>query len=116
MRREKVNLKHIITTLALVASTAASAQFYTGNQLLERMDSEDPQHKMLALGYVAGTVDMTRGTYHCAPWSVSLGQVRDLMQNSIRNDPVNRHLSAAILVAKALVTVWPCEKTTGSTL
>jgi hypothetical protein len=103
-------MKHIITTLALVASTTASAQFYSGNELLQRMDSSETHHKMLAMGYVAGVVDMTRGEYHCAPASVTLGQVNDLIQNAIRRDPAQRHLNGAVLVVLPLIQAWPCAK------
>lgn len=103
-------MKRFISIALLTVSTAASAQFYNGNDLLQRMDSGEPHHQMLAMGYVAGVVDMTRGEYHCAPASASLGQVRDLMQNSIRNDPASRHLSGAVLVTLTLMDVWPCKK------
>jgi hypothetical protein len=106
-------MKHIITALALVASTAASAQFYNGNDLLQRMDSGEAHHQMLAMGYIAGVVDMTRNDYHCAPSTVSLGQARDLVQNSIRNDPASRHLSGAVLVTLTMMGVWPCAKKGG---
>jgi len=109
-------MKHIITALALVASTTASAQFYNGNDLLQRMDSGEPHHQMLAMGYIAGVVDMTRGEYHCAPSSVSLGQARDPVQNSIRNDPASRHLGGALLVTLTLIEVWPCPKKKGGNL
>lgn len=107
-------MKRFISTALLTVSTAASAQFYNGNELLQRMDSGEPHHQMLAMGYVAGVVDMTRGEYHCAPASASLGQVRDLMQNSIRNDPASRHLSGAVLVTLTLIEVWPCPKKKGN--
>jgi hypothetical protein len=109
-------MKHIITALALVASTTASAQFYNGNELLQRMDSGETHHQMLAMGYVAGVVDMTRGEYHCAPANVTLGQVRDLTHNAIRRDPASRHLNGSVLVTLALMEVWPCAKKKGGNL
>jgi hypothetical protein len=107
-------MKHIITALALVASTTASAQFYSGNELLQRMDSQDANLQMLTMGYVAGVVDMTRGEYHCAPASVTLGQVRDMVRNYIYNNPANRHMNGSVLVTLPLMGVWPCQKKGGS--
>ena len=101
-------MKHIIIALAIVASTTASAQFYSGNELLQRMDSGDAGQNMLAMGYVAGVVDMTRGEYHCAPATVTLGQVRDMVRNYIYNNPANRHMNGSVLVALPLVEIWPC--------
>ena len=109
-------MKHIIAALALVASTTASAQFYNGNDLLHRMDSGDSSQNMLAMGYVAGVVDMTRGEYHCAPANVTLGQVRDMVRNYIYNNPANRHMNGSVLVALPLVEIWPCPKKKGGNL
>jgi hypothetical protein len=109
-------MKHIITALALVASTTASAQFYNGNDLLHRMDSGDSSQNMLAMGYVAGVVDMTRGEYHCAPANVTLGQVRDMVRNYIYNTPANRHMNGAVLVTLPLISVWPCPTKKGGNL
>jgi hypothetical protein len=109
-------MKHIITALAIVASTTATAQFYSGNELLQRMDSGDANQNMLAMGYVAGVVDMTRGEYHCAPYNVTLGQVRDMVRNYIFNNPANRHMNGSVLVALPLVEIWPCPKKKGGNL
>jgi hypothetical protein len=107
-------MKHIITALALVASTCVSAQFYSGNELLQRMDSDNAYNKMLAMGYVAGVVDMTRGDFHCAPANVTLGQVRDMVHNYLTNTPANRHMDGSLLVTVPLMSVWPCPKKGGS--
>jgi hypothetical protein len=109
-------MKHIITALALVVSTTASAQFYTGNDLLQRMDSDNQFHNMLAMGYVAGTFDMTRGEYHCAPAEVTLGQVRDMVHNYLVNTPANRHMNGSVLVTLPLMSVWPCPAKKGGSL
>lgn len=100
----------IIFGLMFFANKNAWAQFYSGNELLQRMDANESTHQMLALGYVAGVVDVTRGEYHCAPNSVTLGQVRDLTHNAIRKDPATRHLNGSVLVTLVLMEVWPCEK------
>jgi hypothetical protein len=109
-------MKHIITALALVASTTASAQFYSGNELLQRMDSDNAHNQMLAMGYVAGVVDMTRGDFHCAPANVTLGQVRDMVRNYLVNTPANRHMNGSVLVTLPLMNVWPCPAKKGGSL
>ena len=43
-------MKRFISIALLTVSTAASAQFYNGNDLLQRMDSGEPHHQMLGHG------------------------------------------------------------------
>ena len=103
-------MKRFISIALLTVSTAASANYYTGNDLLERMNKRDTTTEMLVLGYVAGVSDFARGDLHCAPLSVTLGQMRDISHQRLLRDPSTRHRSASLLVALALMEVWPCEK------
>lgn len=105
-------MKHIITTIVLFASTTASADFYTGNELLDRM--QDPARAGIAMGYVAGVSDMGSGEYHCAPGDVTLGQIRDMVKQYLINNPRNRHMSAAVLVSIPLIDTWPCPTKKGN--
>jgi hypothetical protein len=107
-------MKHIITALALVASTAASAEFFTGNDLLNRLQSSEPTKQVMALGYIAGVSDFGQSNSHCTPDGVSLGQLRDIVQQSLVNYPSLRHLDASLLVTAALMETWPCPKKGGS--
>jgi hypothetical protein len=110
-------MKKLITTLVLsLSALSASAEFYTGNDLLERMNSNNNSNQMLAMGYVAGTFDMTQGEHHCAPVSITLGQVYDIAHKYIQNNPAIRHLAASVLVTVSLNVVWPCAEKKGSTL
>ena len=107
-------MKRFISIALLTVSTAASADFYSGNDLLERM--QDPARSSIAMGYVAGVVDMGSGEYHCAPPDATLGQIRDMVRNYLINTPANRHMSAAVLVTVPLMNTWPCTKKKGSNL
>lgn len=107
-------MKAIISTILLTLSTAASATFYTGNDIKVRLEGGDSHQGMLVLGYVAGVVDLGRGEYHCAPEGVTLGQLRDIAYASINRDPSSRHLNASVLVTLSLMEVWPCKKKGGN--
>lgn len=107
-------MKKAIFSLILGACSVAHADFYTGNDLLERM--QDPARSSIAMGYVAGVVDMGSGEYHCAPPDATLGQIRDMVRNYLINTPANRHMSAAVLVTVPLMNTWPCPKKKGSSL
>ncbi len=109
-------MKKLIAIALLTLSTAASATFYTGNDIKNRLDGGDTHQGMLVLGYVAGVVDLGRGDYHCAPEGVTLGQLRDIAYASINRDPSSRHLNASVLVTMSLINIWPCPKKKGGNL
>jgi len=103
-------MKKLIAIALFTLSTAASANYYTGNDLLEHMNKRESANEMLVLGYVAGVSDFARGDLHCAPLNVTLGQKRDVVHQRLLRDPSTRHRSASLLVALALMEIWPCEK------
>ncbi len=102
-------MKHLVLAAALLTGTA-HATFYDGNDLLNRMDSDNPQHRMLALGYVAGVADSVRGRDSCHPDNVTTGQIRDLIRNYLTNNPADRHYSANSIVREVLKSVFPCSR------
>ena len=102
-------MKHTILALALICGSA-QAEFYTGNDLLQRIDSESHGEKMLALGYVIGVFDVGQSVLHCAPPSVTAGQIRDMAAAYLRGFPAKRHKSAESLVNEVLAAAWPCPK------
>ena len=103
-------MKRFISIALLTLSTAASANYITGNELLDRINRRDPMQDMFVYGYVSAVSDFSRGDLHCAPLNVTVGQVRDLTHQRLVREPSTRHRSASLLVAIALMEVWPCEK------
>jgi hypothetical protein len=107
-------MKHIITALALIASTTASAQFRDGNKLLEELNASSAFSQGLSLGYVMAITDVMQGYNQCAPSNVTAGQINDMVKNYITNSPHERHLPASELIMKVNRAVWPCPKKGGS--
>lgn len=105
-------MKRFISIALLTVSTAASADFYSGNELLERM--QDPARAAIAMGYVAGVVDVGAGEYHCLPADATLGQIRDVVRQYLLSNPTSRHMSAAVLVTLPLMNTWPCPQKKGN--
>jgi hypothetical protein len=101
--------------LILTAFTCgmAHAEFYTGNDLLERLNGTDVQRN-IALGYVGGVADALNNRIICMP-SATLGQTRDIVKQYLENNPSIRHYSADSLIQSVLSSTWPCAKK-GSTL
>ena len=102
-------MKHTILALALICGNA-QADFFTGNDLLQRIDSESHGEKMLAIGYVMGVFDVGQSVIHCAPPSVTSGQVRDMAAAYLRGFPAKRNKGAEFLINEVLAATWPCPK------
>ena len=103
-------MKHIITALAIFAASTSQAYFYTGNKLLERIQSSDASDRMWAAGYIAGVSDSMDTIAHCVPEGVTLGQLRDFVRAELLNSPAERHDDASIFVGRVLYRTWPCKK------
>lgn len=107
-------MKHTILALALLCGSA-QAEFLTGNDLLQRIDSENHGDKMMAIGYVIGVFDVGHSILHCPTANVTAGQVRDMAAMYLRTFPAKRNKSAEFLLNEVFSAAWPCPKK-GTTL
>jgi hypothetical protein len=101
-------IMRIAVALLLVCSTA-QAEFFTGNDLLAKMESDHIVDRSMALGYVVGVSDTGDGVTHCPPANITTGQVRDLVKGHLTRNPGSRHFSADSLITNLLRTTWPCK-------
>lgn len=103
-------MKTIITIVALVASMAANAALVTGNDLHSIL--YEPGDKQSAgIGYIAGIFDAAD---HCAPKTVTLDQVVDMVKEMLKANPEIRNMDASLLVGAMLIRTWPCKKKVGN--
>ena len=102
-------IKKLILTAAVVCGPAY-AQFYSGNELLQRMQGDSVVEKMVALGFVAGVSDAWDGVMFCPPDTVTTGQARDIALKFLIINPAKRHKPGAELVVEALMEAWPCAR------
>ena len=102
-------IKKLLLAAAVVCGPA-HAQFYSGNEILQRMQSDSVVDKMVSLGFVAGVSDAWDGIMFCPPESVTTGQARDIAQRFLVLNPGKRHKPAAELVMDALMEAWPCAR------
>jgi len=103
-------MKAAITALALAASLTANAGFVSGNDLHSIL-YEIGDKQSAGIGYIAGIFDASD---HCAPKTVTLDQVVDMVKEMLRVNPEIRNLDASLLVGSMLIKTWPCKKKTGS--
>lgn len=100
----------IIAAAAALFATAASAEFYSGNELLSRMQSTDIFDKAWTLGYISGAADAVMGISACPPKTITVQQVMDIVRKDLEAMPELRHYSADAFVAQSLRRLWPCAK------
>lgn len=80
------------------------------------LQSDNYQERGVAMGYVAGAIDMGDGVMFCSPSNtVTIGQVRDMVQGYLESTPSIRHLSADAIIMDLFKRLWPCPKR-GTTL
>lgn len=112
-------MKKITTALiGLTLCASAQAEFLTGNNLLAKMNSSDYMDQSQAIGYVQGVFDASKNIFHCAPSSagITTGQVHDMVKSYLQETPSKRHFSADSLIVPLLKAVWPCPKSSRSSL
>lgn len=100
-------MKKLIAGLMLVPCMAM-AEFKTGNELLNNIKSDSIVENMVALGYIMGVADATRGSVHCGPAGVTAGQMRDMVKNHLEATPELRHYTADIIIGYVFKRAWPC--------
>ena len=107
-------MKHatLILTALMCANTHAqpSSILYTGQDLFTRFTTD----RVTALAYIAGVADSQSGVIICIPpGQVTLGQMGDMVRQSLERIPSERHLSADVYVQVTLSNRWPCNNKRG---
>lgn len=94
----------------LPAQAQQSSVLITGQELLTRMNN----NMMWVYGYVAGVADSQSGVTVCIPpGQVTVGQMTDMVRQSLERVPSERHLAADIYVQVTLSNRWPCNNRRG---
>jgi hypothetical protein len=102
--------KNLLLITALLCSAAyaqPSSILYSGQELYNRLNND----RLSAMGYIAGVADSLSGITICIPpGQVTLGQMSDMVKQTLERLPSERHLSAEIFVQATLEKRWPCGK------
>ena len=106
-------MKKLLIITALMCGGAHAQQssiLYTAQDLYTRMNSSLP----FVHGYVAGVADAQSGVTICIPpGQVTLGQMTDMVKQTLERVPSERHMAADIFVIATLSNRWPCGKRGG---
>jgi len=109
-------MKYAILLCAMLA-IPAQAEMISGNKLHDEFKkSEDSVIKYgFTRGYLAGVYDSNAGITFCSPDEVTLGQLSNMTEKYLAENPAVRHLPAESIIVYMLKKVWPCAKK-GTTL
>ena len=109
----------LFTSILLLFTVTAFAQFITGNTLLAslkkyeslnrgvNLDDKDFLDLGKAWGYVTGVFDQLLDITIDPPEGITAGQVADIVQKYLEEHPESRHERGSWLVTRALIEVWP---------
>lgn len=100
----------LLSMFCACADAQNGSIMYSGQDLYTRITS----NPALANGYIAGVADAQSGVTICIPPNtVTLGQMSDMVKQTLERLPSERHLSADIFVQAALEQRFPCKKKGG---
>ena len=102
-------MRKLLLAGALLCSSA-HAQFFTGNDLLTRLNSDSAIDRTLGTGFIMGVYDATHSAIHCPPENVTVGQVKDMVLKNLQKGAEARHFAAEAFVTYTLNSAWPCPK------
>lgn len=115
-------LKYLLAAtlfLAPVSTQARERVADDGNELLKFCTDTDPDtfYQAMCLGYIRGAdatlllwAGANEATPYCPPSNVTVGQLKDVVVSYLRRNPNIRHESAPLLILKAEIAAWPCNK------
>ena len=113
-----------VLLIALLVAQGAHAGYRSGNKLLEACSgSKDPNDNLKVIksrdcgSYIIGVSDMHdadvvwgyRPKAWCEPEGVTIGQLKQVVLEHLKDNPQNIHLNASSLVVYALAEAFPCE-------
>lgn len=97
----------LLSLLGAAAHAQPSSILYSGQELYNKLTND----RLSAMGYIAGVADAQSGVTICIPpGQVTLGQMSDMVKQTLERIPSERHLSADIFVQATLEKRWPCAK------
>ena len=106
-------MRKLLIISALLCTSAHAQQssiLYTGQDLFTRFTSD----RSFVLAYIAGVADSQSGVTICIPPNtVTLGQMGDMVRQSLERIPSERHMAADVYVTVTLGNRWPCAKRGG---
>jgi hypothetical protein len=105
-------IKSIVMFLVLFAvNTANAADIVTGNSLSEYCNSKSYFSQGMCIGFISGAANVyTYADSLCVPKNVTYGQIANIVEKYLNENPKSTHLPGELLVAMALEDTFSCPK------
>lgn len=110
-------MRKLLATLLFVPAMA-QAEFWSGNNLYERLTSSETLDRIQAMGYVMGVYDVYVNVTFCpgTQTGITVGQIRDMATAWLATNPTSRNKTAESLLNEAFKQAWPCRNRGGTKL
>jgi hypothetical protein len=104
-------MRKLLTALLFVPAMA-HAEFWSGNDLHNRLSSSDSVERIHAMGYIMGVYDAGVNAIFCPPnqAGISAGQIRDMTFAYLSQNPAIRQRTADTIIFDMFRQVWPCPQ------
>ena len=95
----------------LFVPVMAHAEFWTGNNLYDRLTSSDVLERVQGLGYVMGVYDVYVNVTFCPSnqGNITAGQIRDMAAGWLAANAAIRNRNAEALLNDMFKQAWPCR-------
>lgn len=94
--------------MSLLLATSSLSYAFTGNELLNALDSKDPYMNGAAAGYINGYSMAKDEDLYCIPPKVTVGQIMGIVRQLLEAHPDKRHKEASAFVEVSLINAFPC--------
>ena len=108
-------MKKLLVALLMIPAMA-HAEFWTGNDLYNRMQSTSAMDNVQAYGYVMGVYDVYVHIVFCPGTEnrITVKQINDIAQQYLVLNPSLRNKDAYFLIQSAFKNTWPCANNRGA--
>lgn len=106
-------MKKLLAILLFIPSLAR-AEFWTGNDLYEKLRSTDVMDRVQGTGFVMGVYDAYVHLFFCpaSEAGITVGQIADMVSYNLAANPNQRNKAAYFLVRDTFRKTWPCATNT----
>lgn len=101
---------YFVAAAVLLFGMLRPAQAMTGNELIQKCESQITVEQLSCVMYVSGLMDMGQGAFFCAPQGATYAQSRDILMKAMRDVPVVRNERADIITIQLFSKLWPCKQ------
>lgn len=102
--------KLTILSFLLLFPLCASADYFTGNDIMDSWNNKYHESNSTVRGYFAGVQDSYNGEYFCVESDVKMSQAAETIIKYLKDNPEKWHNAGKNLVIQALGKAFPCKR------